>query len=279
MRLYQRKAILTVHDLEIPVSPGEFWFTFDVQKSNTAKQNTASFKVRNLTKDHRDALMAKASKKGANGQAGNVRVRLEAGYEDQTSRIFDGDLRVLYHQSDGPDVTTIIESGDGDQASFKKIFKSWEKGTPAQTVLRDMLKTLGSGLGNFDQVAANASFLYAGGTAKAGSVLKQIEILARSAGLSFSIQDGVPTFTVGANPLPGTAVVISPSTGLVGSPALDHKGVLSCKTLMIPDLFPNRKIKVESAHLPAGFYKVTKTKHSGDSYGTEWYIDLEAKRL
>jgi hypothetical protein len=71
------------------------------------------------------------------------------------------------------------------------------------------------------------------------------------------------------------AIVISPTTGLIGSPERDERGGVTGRTLIINGLEPGRKIELQSEVI-TGNYVVAKTRLTGDTEGQEYYIDFEA---
>lgn len=285
VRLHGRRAVITIDTVRVACGDDQgFDCEFDVEKDIGAKPNTASLQVWNLNEDHRLALSAKVAKKGS-----FPRVRIEAGYTDGTSRIFEGDVRHLWHErTQGGDIITHCETGDGErQVSRSRIFRSWSPGTPVEQVVKDVAAELGIGQGNINAAVAGAVLTgwgptYTQGTSVAGKTVDVLNKVTRSVGLEWSIQDGVLQLLGDGRSLDGTAVLVSEETGLIGTPAIDHTGKnagqLLFKTLMIPDVFPGRKVKVVSADV-TGFYRIERAKYSGATSGPEWYINVEARAL
>jgi len=290
MRLFGRKATLVIDTatrgpsasamslgvspaLSIPCGKDGFDLRFDIKKDLTAKPNRASIDVFNLTQDHRDALSERAAK-------GPVRARLDAGYEDGVSRIFEGDLRILYHDREGgTDIVTRIESADGDRIiSTARISKSWAAGTPVSQVIRDVAAALNIGEGNVRASAAGALLedlgpTFAGGTAAVGPVFRELTRICKSAGIEWSIQDGTLQFLVTDQALSSTAIKVTSSTGMEDFPKIDHKGRLRVVTRIIPGLFPGRKIQLEDRSV----WRVDKARYHGETRGRAWNIHIEAR--
>jgi hypothetical protein len=299
MRLFDRKAMIVVDTavrgpsasatslgvtpaLQIPCGKDAFDCEFDIRKDLTGKPNRALIKIYNLNQDHRDALSERAAK-------GPVRVRLDAGYADGSSRIFEGDLRILFHDKDGGcDVVTTIESGDGDHiVSTARISKSWGPGTPVSTVIKDIAAALGVGEGNVQGSTAGALLdswgpTYTGGTAVNGQAFRELARICKSSGILWSIQDGTLQFLVADQALSGTAVKVTASSvrdphsvvgGMEDAPKIDHKGRLRVKTRIIPDIFPGRKIQLEDKST----WRVDKARYHGQTRGHVWNIYIEAR--
>jgi len=290
--LFNRRAILQVDTPQIPAGVGAFDISFEVNKNagrglSGWKPSTAQIRVWNLSADTRAKLSAiwpkqippKKSKIIPRGRF----VQLEAGYGDHLSRIFRGDLRLGYHERQGADVVTYLEAGDGEALARAKIFKSWAPGTPVSTVLRDVADSLGIGLGNLTAevvapVLTNYGPVFTQGTAVAGKAVKELNRITKSIGVTWSIQDGTLQFLGAGTSLRGTAIKMSEDSGMLDAPNLDQNGFLKVKCLMIPDLFPGRRISLDSEQFH-GFYVVDKAKYSGDTFGANWEIELECERL
>jgi hypothetical protein len=99
----------------------------------------------------------------------------------------------------------------------------------------------------------------------------------RSVGLEWSIQNGALQITDLNQPVAGQAVLLDSSHGLIGSPTVDTNGLLSCKTEMIPNLFPGTKLSLNATHVTGGF-RVLNVETVGDTSGNEWGHNIEAQR-
>lgn len=291
MRLFGRKAIITADTtaqsvaipqqiftnsgttpaLEFTCGNNGFDCQFDVHKDLTGKPNKATIQLFNLNSDHRSALSERAAK-------GPMRVRVDAGYEDGTARIFEGDLRTLYHDRHKADFITYFETGDGDKTvQTSRVFRSWGPGTPVTQVIRDVVTATGLGQGNFDSVASELLLeglgrTFSQGTVVAGKSFDALERICRSAGISWSIQDGTLQFLAEGTALSGTAVLVTAGTGMLDTIKIDHKRRLHLKMLMVPDVFPGRKIQLEDKSV----WRLEKCRYSGHTKGNNWNIDIEA---
>jgi hypothetical protein len=273
VKLYQREARIIVGTLELATS-GLFAldFQFAVERTLETEPNTAEIKVWNLSPANRLRLEA----------LGKIPCYIEAGYLGQTSVIFLGDLRRAFTERDGPDLITTIESGDGEEATqTARVNVSIAPGTTNSAIFRAVLGAFGILEGNLASVPVDAQRqLMARGGVVSGSASQVLTRLALGIGVRWSIQSGMAQFTLGAQPIQGTAVFLSADTGLIGTPSIDSKGVLTAKALMIPDIFPGRLLVLQSTTPRlSGNYRVTKTQHTGDTSGDDWYVEVEAKRL
>lgn len=268
MRLFGRKVVVTVGTIRLE----DLDVTFQIERTLKKEPNKCELYIYNLTKDHRAQLEQQKA----------VPVRLEAGYVEQTSLLFAGDLRNVHSIHDGPDVVTKLTSGDGEKRiRSARMNKAYASGTKVATVLEEVAKELGVGIGNAVQAFKSRGLegvgqLFSGGTVVSGNVANELEGLTTSAGLEWSVQDGNLQILARGRALAGTAVRLAPDTGLIGSPTIDAKGVVRVSCLMIPDLFPGRKVQVESESI-RGTYRVERAVYQGDTAGVDWTIDLECK--
>jgi hypothetical protein len=294
--LYGRAARVILGELEITGLD----VSFRVQRTlKPAEPDTLELNIWNLSAEHRAALQNQKV----------IGVRLEAGYRtpphrsattfgDETTAlladigagaetlslplIFGGDLRHASSTREGPDWITTISSGDGDAAAKKRVNKSFGKGTPLRFAIEQVAKDLGLGLGQLSKHAALAELFDGGRQFPAGIVLSgngftELTRLLKSAGYTWSVQDGEIVVVRGGASY-GSAVLLSPTTGLVGSPspAADHH--VQARSLLQPDLLPGRQVRFETEHV-TGFYVVDSSVFSGDTAGQDWYVDIEAKAL
>jgi hypothetical protein len=270
VKLFGRQIRVVVSTIEIR----DLDMAFHVKKSLKPEPNTADLAIMNLNPDHRSALE----------QMKIAPVMIEAGYLGGVSTLFLGDLRTATTTHEGPDYITRLGSGDGEKKVKKaRINTSLKKGvaTPAK-VLEAVAKSLGVGEGNLSQAIAQIQSAgianhFAEGAVISGSSFRQMNDICRSVGVTWSIQDGKLQILPLRTALEGQAVVISERTGMVGAPTVDNDGVLSVKVLLIPDVFPGRKIVLEGERLK-GQYRIESCSYSGDTHSEDWYIDIEAKR-
>jgi hypothetical protein len=62
---------------------------------------------------------------------------------------------------------------------------------------------------------------------------------------------------------------------MIGSPSIE-KNKLKVKTLIIPDLLPGRRIRVEARAIQ-GTYRAEKVSYKGELPTGDWYCELECK--
>lgn len=245
--------------------------SFEVEKTLKPDPNTATIKIYNLNDTERKELT----------HAKTPLVRLFAGYrKTKATQIFYGQLVHVEHSVEGPDVITTLSTGDGIvDYQTARVSATFGPGTKADTVFRTLVKALKLKPGNAERAIASivkskAATIYLQGTTLSGSAAHEMTQLCRSANLDWSIQDGTAQF-VDLVPLAAKfATVLAPDTGLIGSPTLSNRGVISGKCLILPDMIPGRQIQVTSKFV-VGAYRLEKVKYSGDNFDNDWYCEFE----
>lgn len=261
---------------------------FEVKSTLKPKEpNTCDLKIWNLSEGTRKAIeQASQPLKGITappkGTAKVVPVQIVAGYLGHTSTIFLGEMRSAQTVTDGPNLVTELNTGDGDDALvLQRINVALPAGTTASKAIQALLGQMGCGLGNLMssnvQGALAASSAFQGGAVLKGNAADRIANLCASVGLEFSLQGGQAQFLPLGQPLGGQAYKLSPSTGLVGSPTVDTKGVLSCVAFILPGLVCGGPIDLDSENAQ-GLYRIVSITYKGATAGAEWYAQIEALR-
>jgi len=267
--LFGRVYRLTVGDLDVSALDVQF----NVAKSTTHEPNTAEIRVFDLSRENR-ARMESAER---------PRVVLRAGYladGDPPPLIFVGSARRVFSDREGLDIVTTIQASDsGREVQMGRISRSYAPGTRAAVVLRDAVEALQIGAGNLSDFEAiyatrNGSATFPNGYAADGPARRIVQDLTRAAGLRWSVQNGaLQLLRVGAA-LQSTAVRLSASSGLVGTPTRDERGKVTATALIQPGLEPGRRIVLD-----LGGYEIRQAVLKGDTAGTDWYATLEAAPL
>jgi hypothetical protein len=246
---------------------------FEITKSLAPKTpNAAELKIWNLNADHRQRLQ----------ELERVYVSIEAGYESATSVLFRGDLRDVVSTRENSDWVTTITSDSGRRARKKRIIKSFAPGSSVADVLKHAASALGVRLGNTAQrvvsakIAGTQASKFFNGYALAGAIDEELDRLARSCNLEWSIQDDELQFLDYGEALDQLAIKLEPESGLIGSPEPGNKGIAEVRCLILPDLYPGRRVQMISEHV-RGMYRVETTKHTGSTFGNEWWVDLQLK--
>jgi hypothetical protein len=267
IRLFGRKISVQVDALVLD----GLTVSFDVTKSLAAKTpNTAEIRIWNLNPPHRKKLQ----------ELDRVYVSLEAGYEEGTTLVFRGDLRGVTHAREGANWITTVTSDTGRVARKKRILKSFAPQSTVTDVLNAAASKMGLKLGNTSlktiaaKIHGTGAANFFNGYALAGAVVDEVDRLARSVGLEWSVQDDELQFLDKGQPLQLEGVLLTPSTGLIGSPEPGNKGLLEARCLLMPGIDPGRRVQIASHHVN-GVYRIETTKSHGGTAEKEWYIDMQ----
>lgn len=259
------------------INASELDCVFKVKKNLKAEPNTCSIDIFNLSKASR-ALLETPKK---------LVLRLEAGYPDQVSQLYLGEIRYAQSSRSESNIITHIETGDSEkEIQTAHINLSIGPKVPAEVALTAIARELGIGLGNVNvavaKLRAKGTTPFGRGTLIFGGAARALDDFCRSADLEWSIQDGVLQILDRGKALEGQAVLLSPDTGLIGSPTIDHKGVVTFKALIQPDLRPGHKIAFDTLDFKISQgYRIQECEYTGDttpSPTSPWYCEAKAKR-
>lgn len=252
---------------------------FKIQKHLNKDPNTCELKVTNCNPSTRSQL----------AQTPLV-IRIDAGHvQDAGARhLFTGNLRNGFskQENNGTDWTTVCELGDG-AAMFDgaRVNKSFARGTPAIDVIRTCAAAMGIVLPK--ELLLNSDLLkqYQTGRALYGRAADEMTRLLAPFGYTWSIQDGRFVALRDDQAAPGTALVISQDTGMIGSPTFATPSAsaikknkppkLTVKTILYPQVTPGFLVSVQSAEID-GIFRAERVTHIGDSHGSQdWITEVE----
>lgn len=267
---------MIVDTLELSNAKGDSLdLSFSVSRSLKTEPNTCELKIWNLNLDHRNQLDKLEGDK--------IAVQVEAGYQGNTCLLFLGWLRYWRTAREGADLVTTITSGDGEKERKKRVNVALAKNTTPQQAFTQIANAMGLAEGNAKQVLATSAAKSRGlfskyGTVLSGQATREMDLLAAHYGCEWSIQNGAVQLLQKGKALASSAIDLAPDKGLLGTPALSSKGVLTGKCLLIPDMFPGRVVSITSENL-RGWFRLEKCGYSGDTRGEDWSCTFEATRL
>ncbi len=253
---------------------------FKVVKYLQGKPNDAEIQVWNLSPQSRQQL-----------QNANIPVILSAGYKSNFAQIFSGQTRTISHVKEKADWVSKIACGDGENTiRTNRCSLSFKANTPLTTIIQQVGKATGLDLGNLASKATNfpdGQSQTPHGLAVSGPAYKQLQDMLNTYGYLVSVQDGALSVLSQAKPgqpldtTATTAVVLSQTTGMVGSPEIAEKGtdekqVTKVKSLLQPKFAPGGVVQLDAVNLK-GFYRIEKVTHNGDLFENRFYSELELK--
>ena len=259
-QLFGRRVVLRVGDGEWR----DLRVVFAVRRSVRKRPNLArGIRVYGLARDTIGAVMIKGAF-----------VQLSAGYEDTAEVIFSGQLDRAQVIHEGADMCVEITARDGGAAWQRTVSRTFGGSSTIRSVVNALAVDMGL------TVAPTAAIT--GSTRRSvvmrGYARDTLDIMLRSAGYEWSIQDGaLQVVRVGAA-VAGTAVVLSPETGLVSEPKALEKGRgWVVESLMQPKIRPGRVILLRSG-TAEGYYRATIVEHEGDTHSPQpWTTRAELR--
>lgn len=246
---------------------------FKVIKSDKPEPNASEIQIYNLSEWHRSQLELR-----------DTRCLLSAGYIGNESLIFSGDVTHAMSTKQGEDWVTKLELGDGAvKYSTARVNRFFGPGTSITEVAKSLAKELVSDPGNLLQRAQQLGETFSAGLTVRGSAAGELTRLLEPYGLRWSIQDGRLEVLEPTEFLPGTGPLISPDTGLIGSPTLSNaekkknqaNRPVMVHCLLHPALRPGSGFRLESESIK-GEFRCRKVEHTGDTYGQQWTTQIEA---
>ena len=263
---------------------------FRVEKNLQRDPNTAELTIYNLGKESRVALGEQDPNQIAIRKT--ITTTILAGYYGNTDLIFTGDLEYGVSKRLGNEWITSLQSADGGkQLRSSRINVSFNSSTLLNDVLKTGAEALGVGLGNITQELAkgaprSSAQEYVKGLVLSGQASTELDKIIRRAGFNWSVQDGqIQLIRPGGVLNPNDAILLKQGTGLIGVPEIGDKGIINARSLLQPDLTPGKKIQIQSGLRSNGqynidaFFRVDKSVITGDTWGGDWYSDVEASPL
>jgi hypothetical protein len=276
-------------------------FSFAIQKGSTKTPNKCTVRIYNAAVDTRRLIEV----------IGNVLI-LKAGYSEDVGEvtIFTGNVIRSLTVKDGPDWITEIEMQDGFlEFRDAKVSVSLAAGATTQQVIQAVVQNFALPVRPFPSEIASKQ--YAAGFAFVGRVRDAMDKACSHMGLEWSIQNRQVQIIPKGGVLKQKALVLSSSTGMIGSPAQESQtmteraaakiGVTSKQpgvrrtteldkdgnmqemlqvfgykvtTLLQPNLEPGGFVRVESAGIDKQFFRIEEINHAGDTHGNEWASEL-----
>lgn len=265
---------------------------FNVKRSDTATPNTADIRIYNLAPE--TALQIRNE---------FTHVLLQAGYEGNFGVIFQGNIKqTIIGRESATDTFLDILAGDGDKAyNFAVVNQTLQNPTQLDQIsLAIQSMNFGGVTGGYIGVQTTPTLPR--GKTFFGSTRDYLRVIGQSTDSTWSIQNEKLIFVKRTAYAPGTEVLLTPTTGMIGTPQQTNYGV-NVKCLLNPNIQVAGRIKLEVASIlqqklnldqiaaakgnvslvnnaiprglnPDGSYYVLVLEHIGDTRGVEWYCNL-----
>lgn len=248
---------------------------FKFMKTSSSSSNRGTVKIYNLNKDSRTFL-----------EGTNVTFKMDVGYLGNEEQLVRGVVTKAVSVRKLPDWITEIEIGDGEKNLLEKnIQKSWGVGTPFATIITQAIDALGLTKGS--QITPVVD-IATEGYSYSGPAKGLLDYLAKKFELTWSVQDDALNITPKDLATLETAVVVSPTTGLLGN--IEKQGTsttsgdqekirVQFKNLLNPQLRPGRSISIIGSSEIVGIFKCLRAVFEGDTHGEKWMTAVEAEQL
>ncbi len=257
---------------------------FRVDRNNATGLNQAEITLYNLSDDSISRLDK------------DVFVSIEAGYVGETQELFTGDIDYVNTTFDRVDRVTRIEATDGGvNFGQKRVSKNFPPGTTIVTAINFVAQATGYGLGNLPSVLAahqgrGGVSNFAKGFVAQGRAVDELKKLTDLFGLTFSIQSGQIQVLDRTRETNELAVRLAADSGLIGVPEIGENNFIKARSLLRGALTPGRRVVISSTKSNRlrsplatvgsigleGTFKIQRVTHTGDSWGNDWYSDVEA---
>lgn len=286
-------SLIVSNNAGVGLDLSQFRIKFSVKRSDTASPNTADIKVYNL--DDQTAIQIRKE---------FTRVLLQAGYESNKGVVFSGNIaQVIIGRESATDTFIEIIAGDGDRAyNYAILNTSIGKGLTLATQINTAVTAMtpkGVTAGHINDLPTTQ---LPRGKVFFGRAVNYLQNAALTSKSSWSIQNEKINFVATKAYLPGEQVVISATTGMVGTPQQTNEGV-NVKVLLNPNITPMGRVYIDTGTilqqklnldqialargntqtinslLPPrlnadGSYYVLVIEHCGDTRGQDWYTNM-----
>ena len=255
---------------------------FSVDKTNETHPDKCDLKLYNVSEESLTQFLIED----------NI-VELYAGYGDELSHLFTGQIDVVSTEMQGADIVVSMTFSDGRIAMVETVT---DEHFAAGSTLDDVLRGLSTKLG-FAYVSNNGglgdnrglNYRFPRGISVTGNVKNWINSTIKGHDIQYFVSNKV-AYAIPVNSPVGSEVapIFTPETGLIGSPnkknvtskvnkkkkSKDVREGVEFKALLSPGVAIGTLVKVESRYVN-GIYQVTSVKHSGDYRGSSWFTEVE----
>lgn len=251
----------------------ELHINFSVEKSEVSAPNSAKISLWNLSDAHKAALEEK-----------DCVVTLHAGYQGQMSLVLTGTVTNVVTEDDGADQKTTLDVLDGRKElrdSYATL--SYLQPTDSKVILQDAAAKIGLPL----MFSPKAQFKELESYSFVGLSKNVLDKVCESNNLTWTVQNGIIQITKPNEAISTVAHLISPQTGLIGSPkklTLSEKnsgnapensqknkanGGWEIRYFLNAAIGVNDLVKLQSKKA-SGVFRLKSVKMEGDNMNGDW---------
>lgn len=278
MPRYLRTIIVTVGDDDQPlIAVRDLFVKFRIERDSSPEPAKGYVKIYNLLPENENRIRGRGT-----------RVKLEVGYKDDVSTLFEGDIRRVERQRESLDrVSTIHVGGHMLRRRQANFFRSYEGEVAIRDIFRDAANTLDLALGPLDPIPLGIT--EEDWTWNSTSIEAMTSLL-EPHGLRWYEEDGVIRISRWNESQDDRidGILISERTGMIGTPGITtgdtnsdrNKNGIIVRTLLDPRIRLDARVRVESRILDEiTAYKVASLVHHGDNRKGDFETELEGKPI
>ena len=210
-----------------------------------------------------------------------AKVILKTGYENiDQDIIYSGEVTSYERVYERTDIISVLSLGDGHEVlTGANINKSYKASMTIASILDDVVKEVKrAGVEIAGDVKKKIADIKAtskkvdNGYSVSGLLSNCLETLLKPFNKTFTIQNDVlKIIEIGQETATETPTLLTPSTGLIGSPTKTKDG-LEFTALIQPGKFnPGQFVQIQSKNFN-GTYKIIKSNFVGDTHDNDWYV-------
>jgi hypothetical protein len=239
------------------------YMTGSVKTHKGGKPNECTHTIHNLS----EATIAQL-------EAPNMELQVKAG-STFVGQLFLGTVttRGVVTKNDIPNRTTTITAKDGRRIyRDTKVARAYPPGATIESVVLDLLALTGLPVGSGSVFPPGT---FPGGWAHQGLWRQAMAEVLLPYGFYWTIQGGVIYTLNAASTAPGNVPLVSPATGMIGSPARTKKGC-NVASVLNSAIIAGRGIQVTSQFFN-GLYRNAVVDHKYDTDGLIWRTDAQTE--
>jgi len=265
---FERKVQLDIVLLDTTLRMNELRIIFSIKKTRTREQNKSEIKIYNLSETSRTRIKEQGK-----------HLKLFAGYKDDVGLIFRGDIREVAHVKNGTDIITTITAGDGDNSiENTAVNVTMGRGTPLIQHIDMLVEKLSPDIKKGKYVGIDGLEGNKTATTFTGKVRDELDRLAEKYDFEYTIENHILNI-VRNKQSTGLSEIISPETGMIGSPTAREDNKVEVKCLLNNNLKCNDLFRLESKFIKRD-YRIEALTFDGDTHSvSQWTNQIEGVSL
>jgi hypothetical protein len=270
--LWKRKCQISVEGKQL----SNLDVRFSIKRQLGFGTGTAKVEIYNLSKENRVDLE----------KLYRANIIVSAGYEDEMSQLFKGDLRTPITVRNGADLITSLEGSD---CSYLYGNAKASIVVPPNSTGMDVADRLISAstvaIGNLKQQMETKlkSIGFPNGLTYVGSPGELLQKLTSKCGYELSVQDGQFQACQIGKAINVKGQLLTAKTGLLKTPTPQRSNtpnvrLWNCEALIRPGLLPGRAVRIESTSINADL-RIREVNFEGSTFEESWFANMVLEDL